>query len=103
MIDVTTETFQTDVLNSPIPVLVDFYGDYCAPCRQMQPVLQRLASELQDQGKVVGLDVTKSPSLAVEYGVTVVPTFLAFNKGTVIARLIGIQSAQALRAALGLA
>jgi len=100
LIEVNEATFEAEVLQSPVPVLVDFYGDYCAPCRQLKPVLAELANDVGDQAKVFTVDIGTNERLTEKYGINVVPTLIVFNKGRFIHRLVGLQSKDFLKVAL---
>lgn len=89
MIDVTGDSFQAQVLESPIPVLVDFWADWCMPCRMIEPVLQDLAGELEGKAVVARVNVDEHSSLASEHGVVSIPAVMLFKNGTVVARQIG--------------
>jgi thioredoxin 1 len=81
--------FQNQVLNQNIPVLVDFYTQSCPHCRNMEPVLGRLASEYGSKLKIVKVDVMESPSVALKYDVGSVPAFVLFDQGKPVASLVG--------------
>ncbi len=72
-----------ELIQSEIPVLVDFYADWCGPCVAMGPVLKELASELGDQAKIVKINVDKNPQLAAQYGIQGIPAFILFQKGEI--------------------
>ncbi|WP_027001323.1 thioredoxin [Hugenholtzia roseola] len=78
-----------DLIAGTTPVLVDFYADWCAPCRMMQPVLQDLAEKMGEQVKIVKINVDKNPSAAAAYGVRGIPTFVLFKEGKIINRKSG--------------
>ncbi len=86
----TADNFKTEVLESDKPVMVDFWATWCAPCRQISPVVEELATE-NDDVKVGKLDISAHESIAREYGVTSIPAFLVFKGGEVIARSTGMQ------------
>ena len=89
---VTTETFKAEVLESPVPVLVDFYADWCGPCRALIPILAELSAEAEGRYKVVKVNTDDQPDLSVEYGVNALPTILVFKEGKVKGKLVGLQS-----------
>lgn len=89
---VTTETFKAEVLESPVPVLVDFYADWCGPCRALIPILADLSAEAEGRYKVVKVNTDDQPDLSVEYGVNALPTILVFKEGKVKGKLVGLQS-----------
>ena len=87
--DVTDRTFETEVLASPLPVLVDFWGDHCPACRQISPILRELADERADACRVVKVHATENPASAARYGVRAMPTVLVFRDGEVRGQLVG--------------
>jgi thioredoxin 1 len=101
VIEITPDNFQAEVLDSPVPVLLDFYGRFCPPCQVMMPVIQALAAELGGAVKVVKVDVQQNEPLAVKYKIQAVPTFIFIKNGQEVGRLRGLQTRQALLAALG--
>jgi thioredoxin len=92
-------TFEQQVLGSKLPVLVDFYADWCSPCRALAPTLEQLARELPD-AKIVKVNVDDSPKLADRYGVDSIPRLLVFKDGQVTAGHVGLASKAQLRAML---
>lgn len=87
--DVTDATFDTEVLQSDLPVLVDFWAAWCGPCKAIAPHLEKLAEEKTGQLKVVKLDAQAHMAVASKYGVTGLPTFLVFKGGQEVGRKIG--------------
>lgn len=83
------ETFK-DIVNGDQPVLVDFYADWCGPCKVMAPVIEQLGKELQGKARVLKIDIDKNESLADDYRIQAVPTFMVFRKGEVVWRHSGI-------------
>jgi thioredoxin 1 len=100
---VTSADFASSVLESRVPVLVDFYADWCQPCRLQGPILDELARESQDRFQVVKINADDDPSLAQQWGVSALPTLLVFHEGRVVRRLVGLQSKDALQNALAAA
>ncbi|GGP52882.1 thioredoxin [Streptomyces sindenensis] len=87
--EATEETFEAHVLESALPVLVQFTADWCGPCRQLAPVLGEIAREEAARIKVVQLDVDRAPQIAVRYGVLATPTLMVFRAGEPVKSLVG--------------
>lgn len=96
----TSENFETEVLKSEVPVLVDFYADWCGPCKMMGPVVEELAEEYAGRAKVGKLNVDESDDIAAKYRVMTIPTILVLKNGEVNAKFIGIQDKHKLMDAL---
>ena len=96
VVHATNESFKKVVLESDMPVLVDFYADWCGPCRMIAPVLQQLAEE-SDNAKVVKINVDKAPQLVSAYGVTSIPMLLVFKKGKVVKQHVGLTNLNSLK------
>lgn len=88
-LEVTAETFETEVLRSQVPVLVDLYADWCMPCRMMGKVLDQLAPRLQGQVKVAKINVDQQQELAGAFGVSSIPMLLLFKDGQVVDHAVG--------------
>ncbi len=93
-------TFDSEVLASDVPVLVDFYADWCPPCRALAPSIDELAAEFDGVAKISKLDIDASPELAEAHGVQSVPTLLVFHGGEEAARFVGVASKSALASKL---
>jgi thioredoxin 1 len=88
---VNEESFAKEVLESNIPVLVDFWAEWCGPCRAIAPIVDQLAVEHAGKLKVVKLDVDESGETSIRYGVMNIPTLLLFKGGKVVERWVGVQ------------
>lgn len=97
-VTLTTDNFRTEVLESEIPVLVDFWAEWCMPCRMVDPIVKELAQELPGKLKVGKVNVDDQADLAQEYGVVSIPTLLFFKKGQVVKQQIGAAPKKALQA-----
>lgn len=92
--------FEQEVLKSDIPVLVDFYADWCGPCKMMAPVVDELAAEYEGKVKVGKLNVDESSAAAAKYRVMSIPTFIVFKNGEPVDTLVGAVSKKELEAKL---
>jgi thioredoxin 1 len=86
---VSDSSFESDVLKSKEPVLVDFWAEWCGPCRMVAPVLEEVSAELQGKLKVVKLNVDENPQTASKYGIMSIPTLMIFKNGELASRQIG--------------
>jgi thioredoxin 1 len=85
----TDQNFEREVLGSDTPVLVDFGADWCAPCKQMTPIVKGIAEEYEGVLKVGEVDVDESPQVAMKFGIRSVPSLLIFHQGRVVYQVIG--------------
>lgn len=88
-IDVTDENFESEVLNSDIPVLVDYWAVWCAPCRMIAPIVEQLAEDYKGKLKVAKMDVDSSPETPANYGISGIPTLMIFKDGKPVETIIG--------------
>lgn len=95
-VTVTDQSFSDDVLGSDRPVLVDFWADWCGPCKMVAPVLEEIASEHPDQLTVAKLDIDANPGTPRDYQVMSVPTMILFNKGEPVKQIVGAKPKAAL-------
>ncbi|MBQ2092740.1 MAG: thioredoxin [Clostridia bacterium] len=87
---ITKDNFKQEVLNSDIPVLVDFWATWCSPCKMLSPVIEEIANELDGKVKVGKINVDENPELAAEFGVTGIPFVVAFRDGEPRATSMGV-------------
>jgi thioredoxin 1 len=87
--DVTDATFADEVLASETPIMVDFWAEWCGPCRAVSPILDKIAEEHQDKIKIVKLNVDDNPQVAMKYQITSIPAMKVFQNGEVVKTIIG--------------
>ncbi|MDE6875905.1 MAG: thioredoxin [Lachnospiraceae bacterium] len=99
---VNDSNFETEVLNAELPVLVDFFADWCGPCKRVAPVVEQLAADLSGRAKVVKLNVEEAPQSTAKYDVMSIPTFIVFKNGAAVNQHIGELSKEGLTKLLGI-
>ena len=100
IVNLTQENFAAEVLKASTPVLVDFWAEWCGPCKMIAPVLDELATEYAEQVKIGKVNIDEHQALAAEYGVRAIPTLLLFHKGEVADQMVGLRSKRDLKASL---
>jgi thioredoxin 1 len=98
--EVTDATFEADVLKSEKPIMVDFWAEWCGPCRAVSPILDKIAEEHSDKLEIVKLNVDDNPETAMKYGITSIPAMKVFKAGEVVKTVIGAKPKPALEADL---
>ena len=93
-VDVTDNTFATEVEESAAPVLLDMWADWCGPCHMLAPTIDQLSSELAGRVKVAKLNIDENPGIANRFGVRSIPTLLVLKRGKEVDRLVGVQPKQ---------
>ena len=91
VLKISSAEFKKEVLESEIPVLVDFYADWCGPCKMMSPIIEEIAENLNGKVKIAKINVDEEADLAIEYEVSSIPTFLLIKNGQVVTNIIGMR------------
>ena len=89
VLEVTDQTFASEVLESNTPAVIDFWAEWCAPCRQIAPIIKELAARYGDKVKILKMDIDSNPGTPGQFGVRAVPTILAFKDGQVVQQITG--------------
>lgn len=96
-VTVTDATFEEQVVKSDIPVLVDFWAEWCGPCKMQLPILEEVAKEFDGKVKIAKVNVDDNPGSASKYGIMSIPTLLLFKGGEIVKQMIGVQSKETLK------
>jgi thioredoxin 1 len=97
IVTLTQENFAAEVLQSGTPVLVDFWAEWCGPCKAVSPILDELADEYDGKVKIGKVNIEEQQGVAAEYGIRAIPTLLLFNKGQVTDQIVGLRSKRDLK------
>ena len=90
VLELTDDNFEQEVINSEVPVLVDFWAEWCMPCRMLAPVIDELAEEFAGKVKVGKIDTDANREVSVKYGISAIPTIMLFKDGEVVRKFVGV-------------
>ena len=97
---VSDASFETDVIQSDVPVLVDYWAEWCGPCKMMSPILEQLATEQAGRATIAKVDIDAFPDLQARFGIRAIPTLIVFKNGQPVNTITGVKSKSFLEAAL---
>ena len=83
------KSFESEVLNSDLPVLIDFWAEWCAPCKEISPILEEISEEMAENIKIVKINIDNNPNIPSKYGIQSIPTLMIFKKGEMVASKVG--------------
>ena len=99
-VEINDASFKSEVTDSPLPVLVDFWAPWCGPCKMIAPVLEELAQEYDGKAKIVKINIDDNQNTPAQFGVRSIPTLILFKNGNEVEKIIGAQSKDKLKAML---
>ena len=97
VLHLTKETFAQEVLNTSLPVLIDFWAPWCGPCRMVSPMIDQIAQELKDSAKFCKINIDEEPELASAFGVMSIPTLLVIQEGKVVDQSVGLKAKEQIK------
>ena len=100
VLEFTDGNFESDVVQSYLPVLVDFWAEWCQPCKMLTPTIEELATEYEGKVKIGKVDTDSNREVSIKYGVSAIPTIMLFNGGEVVKKFVGLTSKDQFQAAL---
>ena len=100
VLEFTDQNFDADVIGSDTPVLVDFWAEWCAPCKMIAPTVEALAREYEGQVRIGKLNIDENPSVPSRFGIRGIPTLMLFKKGEVAEQIVGVKPKADLKAAI---
>lgn len=98
--ELTDQNFEQEVLNSPVPVLVDFWAEWCMPCRMLAPTIAKIATEYAGKVKVGKIDTDSNRDVSIKYGISAIPTVILFKNGQVAQKFVGLRQERDFKEAL---
>ena len=99
-LELTDSDFEQQVISSDVPVLVDFWAEWCMPCKMLEPTIEELADEYAGRARIARMDTDSARDTAMRFGISAIPTVILFNKGEVAKKFVGLQQKADLAAAL---
>ena len=89
VLTINEKSFESEVVNSELPVLIDFWAEWCSPCKEIAPILDEINNEMDDKIKIVKINIDKNPNIPNKYGVQSIPTLIIFKKGEIVGTKVG--------------
>ena len=89
VISINEKSFEQEVVNSKLPVLIDFWAEWCGPCKELAPILDEINDEIKNKIKMVKINIDENPNIPTQYGIQSIPTLIIFKKGEPIATKVG--------------
>ena len=102
VLHLTSDNFEREVIKSDIPVMIDFWANWCMPCKMMSPIVDEIAKEMEGKVKVAKVNIDEEQALTLKYGIMSIPTFVVIKNGNVVNQSIGMQDKKELLKLLGI-